>query len=332
MEKSNRLNISGVIKRMKLYVGIDVSKLVLDVYWKSSYQQFSNDKKGLKSLLTQLRKLKDSGHEIGLVTCEASGGYEKLLTMTLTQSNYPIHVAHANKVRAFAKAKGWLAKTDKIDSKVISLYSQVMGIVPDTYHLSKCQESIKELVKRREELCDTRSREKNRLDKVTNTKIKKSIKTHIKWLDKSINELTDELESLSDNTEVKRTFALLTSVPSIGIVTASYIVAYLPELGSLSNKEIAALVGVAPYARESGQAKGKRFIQGGRMRLRNRIFMSALSSLRWNPGLRAVYDRLVEKGKPGKVALTAIMRKLVIMLNSIIRRGEPWQLERPTEC
>lgn len=332
MEESNELNISGVSKRMKLYVGVDVSKLILDVYWENSYQQFSNDKKGLKLLLTQFRKLIDSGHEVALVTCEASGGYEKLLTMTLSQSKYPTHVAHANKVRAFAKAKGWLAKTDKIDAKVISIYSEVMGITPDIYQLSECKESIKELVKRREELCDTRSREKNRLDKVTNAKIKKSIKAHIKWLDKSINELTNELESLSDNSEVKKTFALLTSVPSIGVVTASYIVAYLPELGSLSNKKIAALVGVAPYARESGQAKGKRFIQGGRQRLRNSIFMSALSSLRWNSEFRAVYDRLVERGKPGKVALIAIMRKLVVMLNSIIRRGKPWLAEGPVVC
>ena len=119
---------------------------------------------------------------------------------------------------------------------------------------------------------------------------------------------------------------ILTSVPSIGIVTASYIIAYLPELGDLSKKEIAALVGVAPYARESGQAKGKRFIQGGRQRVRNAIFMSALSSLRFNPELRGVYDRLIERGKPAKVALTAIMRKLVVMLNSIMRRKEPWDV------
>lgn len=309
---------------MNYYVGIDVSKPLLDVYWNNHYQQVSNDAEGLKSLLTMLNDIEKSGHRVALVACEASGGYEQLLVKTLHRASYPIHVAHANKVRAFAKAKGWLAKTDKIDAEVISLYAQVMEVLPDSYELTQCQELIKEVVKRREELCDTRAREKNRLDKVSNPKIKKSIKAHIKWLDKSIDELTSELERLSEDSEVKYKMELLTSVPSIGLVTASYILAYLPELGALSNKEVSALVGVAPYARDSGSSKGKRFIQGGRQRVRNCIFMSALSSLRWNPQLRAAYDRLVARGKPAKLALTAIMRKLVIMLNSIMKRKTPW--------
>ncbi|NDC22441.1 IS110 family transposase [bacterium] len=330
MENTNELILTGVYPVMNYYVGIDVSKPLLDVYWNNEYHQISNDAEGLKSLLTLLAHSESTGNKIALVTCEASGGYERLLVKTLRNAAYPVHVAHANKVRAFAKAKGWLAKTDKIDAKVISLYAQVMEVLPAKYPLTECQELIKEVVKRREELCDTRAQEKNRLDKVSNPKIKKSIKAHIKWLDKSIDELSSELERLSEDTEVKNKIELLTSVPSIGVITASYIVAYLPELGSLSNKEIAALVGVAPYAHDSGLAKGKRFIQGGRQRVRNCIFMSALSSLRWNPQLRAVYDRLVARGKPAKLALTAIMRKLIIMLNSIMKRNTPWLKQEAT--
>jgi transposase len=324
----DKANITIIARRsvnMKYYIGIDIGKYQLDIQIGSQHLQFTNDKPGIKLLKKEFEKLLKQQDSIERIVCEASGGYEKSLVKELKKDNYPIYVAHPNYVRAFAKSKGWLAKTDKIDAKIISTYAEIMDLKPDNYTPSSTAETLKELVDRRHQLMGDKQRELNRLDKCSNPAIKKSLESHIKWLDKALGELEEAVKVLSDNDDLKANYELLMSVPAVGLTTASYLITYLPELGHLSHKEIASLVGVAPFNRDSGRTLGKRFIMGGRKRLRNILYMAALASTRWNPELKLFYNRLKSKGKPIKVALVAVIRKLIMLLNSIMKRRTPWQ-------
>jgi transposase len=258
-----------------------------------------------------------------LVICEASGGYEQPMAKALNQVGINVHIAHANKVRSFAKAKGYLAKTDKLDAKVIAEYGKIMELAPKE-PLTENTEKIRELLKRREQLLDDKMAEQRRIDKVSPS-IKKSIQRHIKWLEQEINNIDSELALSIKQDEVNSEFHdLYTSVPAIGELTAHYLIAYLPELGHLSHKKISALVGVAPFNRDSGKHSGKRYICGGRKSLRKILYMAAIASLRWNKDMKAFYKRLTDSGKPTKVAITAIIRKLLCALNSISKRRSIW--------
>lgn len=320
--------IARGIVNMNYYIGIDVGKYQLDIQIGDRHLQLTNDEIGIKLLNDELKQLLQNQNVIKLIVCEASGGYEKLVVKALRKRNYPLHVAHANHVRAFAKSKGWLAKTDKIDAKVISIYAQVMELTEDNFELTQHAEELKELIDRRSQLLADKQRELNRLDKCSNPKIKKSLESHIKWLEKALKELDKTIKVLSNSNELKNNYELLMSIPAIGFVTASYLIAYLPELGYLSHKEIAALVGVAPFNRDSGKMLGKRFIMGGRTRLRNILYMAAVASTRWNQDLKQFYERLRLKGKPVKVALIAVIRKLVTIINSVMKRKTIWQVNR----
>lgn len=315
--------------RMHYYIGIDVGKYQLDIQMGSEYFRVSNDLSGIKELTSKLEELLSKGAHSALLICEASGGYEKNVVNVLNTAGYCVHVAHANRVRAFAKSKGWLAKTDKIDAKTISDYGRVMQVKADTYHLSESAELVKELIGRRSQLLLDKQREQNRLDKCLNPAIKKSLESHIKWLEKALAKLNEELKNLSHSDALDKDYQLLMSIPSIDLMTASYLIAYLPELGNLSHKKIAALSGVAPFNRDSGRMAGKRFIVGGRKQLRNALYMAAVSSTRWNPDLKEFYLKLKSRGKPIKVALVAVIRKLLMQLNSVIKRQTPWQVKGP---
>lgn len=310
---------------MKHYVGIDVSKSKLDIYLNGKDISVENNLAGLSVLIEKLNEQINQQHDIGLVLCEASGGYEKLLIDTLQAEGFPVHLAHANKIRAFAKAKGLLAKTDKIDARVISEYGLVLLPMPDKKLLSVSAEILGELLKRREQLLDQRQGEKNRLDKERLPAVIESIKSHIKWLDDEIKRIDTQITEQQCEEDFKNQIDLLASVPGIGRLTASYLISFLPELGKINHKQIAALVGIAPFNRDSGTLRGKRFIQGGRAVIRKILYMAALASIRCRySDMRVFYQHLKSKGKPGKVAVVATMRKLLLVLNSVMSRQTPW--------
>ncbi len=309
---------------MEICIGIDISKAQLDADLQNKINQFPNNKQGIKKLIACLQEVKKIG-ELSCVIVEATGGYEKDLVSACHASDIPIHVAHANKVRAFAKSKGILAKTDNLDACVLSEYGTLMKVTPDTVLLSENAEKIRYLLWRREQLRNDMQREKNRLDKIKDVDIKDSVNSHIEWLVKEIKKIEKQLDNFSQKSDIKPQHDLLTSIPSIGGLVANYLIANLPELGLLNHKAIAALVGVAPYNRDSGGFRGKRFIQGGRRNLRRMLYMSAVSSVRCNADMKIFYTRLRNAGKPARVALIAVVRKLLTVINSVVTRQTPWQ-------
>jgi transposase len=310
---------------MQAYIGIDVSKHTLDIQMGAMHFQVEHTAKGLRVLVRAVKKFIREGNALGSVVCEASGGYEKDLILVMRKENLPVHLAHANKVRAFAKCKGYLAKTDKIDAKMIQEYAEAMKVQGDEHLLSAEQEQLGRLIKRREQLTKDLQRDKNHLEHCTDAAIKRSLKAHIRWLDKEIGNLETAIEKQPRTTEMQKTHVLLTSVPGVGNLTAWHLEAFLPELGRCPHKSLAALVGVAPFNHDSGKHKGKRFIEGGRALVRRALYMAALSAARCNQDLRAFYERLRSAGKPVKVALIAVLRKLLAILNSVIQRRSPWQ-------
>lgn len=211
-----------------------------------------------------------------------------------------------------------------MDAKVLSDYGRLLQPKADSILLNDTTEKIAELLKRREQLQADKKREHNRLDKKLSRDIECSIKRHIKWLDERITEIDNILTELKKTDEVKETHHLLTSIPAIGDISAYYLQAYLPELGKLSNKTLAALVGVAPFNNDSGKGCRKRFIQGGRSKLRQILYMAAITATRYNLDLRNFYLRLINQGKPTKIAIIAVIRKLITMANSVIKRQSPW--------
>jgi len=233
-------------------------------------------------------------------------------------------------VRSFAKSKGCLAKTDKIDAKIIREYGMVMITEPDKFNVSPEAEKLGDLLKRRAQLVEDKKREKIRLEKSSRVENKKSIKSHIQWIENEIKAIEKYLEQIRQSSkEIKNSVGLLSSVQGVGTLTASYLTAFLPELGHIPAKSIVALVGVAPFNRDSGKWKGKRFIQGGRKTIRDIIYMVAVVCARFNPDLKKFYLELRERGKAAKVALIAVARKLLMLLSSIMKRQTPWEEKAP---
>ena len=307
------------------YIGIDISKAKFDAHWNGQHYQVEQTEKAIIAFIKEITLLvKKANNNPLLFVCEASGGYECVLTRILRKNNLHYHVAHANKVKAFARSKGHLAKTDKLDAYIIAEYASLMKVIPDEENLSENKQKIADLIKRREQLVQDKKREQARLDKIVNKQILNSLKAHIKWLDKEIGKLEDELTELSKSQDINGDFTLLTSMPGVGPLIALYLIALLPELGKASHKEIAALVGVAPYSHDSGKHQGKRFIKGGRGAVRRLLYMGAIASIRYNPELGAFYQQLISRGKPVRVALIAVIRKMLCVLNSIMQRQSAW--------
>jgi transposase len=312
---------------MKLFVGVDVSKNNLDVYINGNNISVLNNQKGFEKIYSALQKEVKRGNEMGLILCEPTGGYEAKMVKFMQEINMPIHVAHANKIRSFAKAKGILAKTDRIDAGVIAQYGETMKPEPDKRLHTAEEEFLGELMKRREQLIGDKIRESNRLEKEQSSSVTKSIKSHIKWLEKEIGKTEKEVNKLRENKELNAKIELLKSVPAIGDVAAESLIAFLPELGLQDEKRIVALVGLAPFNRDSGQCRGKRCIQGGRANVRRLLYMSALCAVRYYREMKESYVRLRNKGKLPKVALIAVARKLLIVLNSVMSRKTNWVLK-----
>jgi transposase len=309
-----------------MFVGIDISKAKLDIAFHPSGEIFEvkNTPQGIADLITRLDLERPE-----LIVFEPSGGYELPLLLELSNASQPVALVHATRIKEFIKASGQRAKTDALDAMNIALFASVMRpeprALPETERLE-----LEFWVTRRSQIIGMLTMEKNRLA-LSYGSVKTSIAKHIAFLEDQQRQVETELETQINNSSVyKALSALLSSVPGVGVVTATTLVAMLPELGKLSRGEITALVGLAPFARESGTWKGKRFISGGRIGVRNVLYMSALSAKRYNPAIKAVFERLEKAGKPFKVCLVACMRKLLLMLNAIARTGEVFDASRWT--
>lgn len=303
----------------RVYVGIDISKERLDVcvlpY--SHNLNFINDPKGLDQLTEYLIK-----EPSPLIVMEATGGYEALIASTLLTHGLRAAIINPKRVRDFARALGRLAKTDSIDAYVLARFAQ--EIKPEIRSLPDEKERfIKELVNRRLQLIDVRTAEKNRLYRVVYPQVQKSIQLIIDTVNQQIREIETQLDSeIMGNPVLHEKDQLLQSVPGVGPNTSRMLLAALPELGKLSGKQIASLVGVAPFNRDSGKMRGRRMVFGGRTSVRNLLYMAALVASRHNKMIREFYVRLRNSGKKTKVAIVACIRKLIVILNAMLKKKQ----------
>jgi transposase len=304
-----------------IFVGIDVSKNWLDVavHEQGGVWRVSNDEAGMVSLVKRLKKLKPQ-----LIVLEPTGGFEMLVVAALSQAGLPVAVVNARRVRDFAKATGQFAKTDKLDARVLAHFAA--AVRPEVRSLrSEEEEQLTALLTRRRQVLEMLTVEKNRRVTVR-AKMRADLEVHIHWLSKHLKELDQEIEDFVKGSLLwKEKDTLLQSVPGVGPVTAATMLGMLPELGRLNRQAIAALVGVAPLNKDSGKKQGKRRIFGGRGDVRSVLYMAALSAKKHNPLIRTFYERLLRYGKQKKVALTACMRKLLVILNAMLRTHQPWR-------
>lgn len=307
----------------KIYVGIDISKDYLDVAVHSSENkwQYINDAAGIASLCKMLAKL-----DPALVVFEATGGYEMSLYLALDAARLPATPVNPRQIRDFAKSTGKLAKTDSLDARAIAHFGYAIRPaphpVPDTHELKIAQS-------RRLQLLEMVTAETNRL-KGAPPALKRRIETHIAWLKKELEDTDHELKDLISQDPIWREKdRLLQSMPGVGPTLSATLIAQLPELGSLDRRQIAALVGVAPLNRDSGKMRGQRTVWGGRTHVRSVLYMATLVATRFNPVIQSFYIRLCAAGKKKKVALTACMRKLITILNAMLRHHTIWS---PSAC
>lgn len=307
----------------KFHIGIDISKAQLDVYVLpcKAYYQFPNDEHGISTLLTLAHKT----YPDAFFAMEATGGYERLLTHTLATAELPACVINPRQVRDFAKSTGRLAKTDRVDAHMIALFAEKLQPEPNV-HFNESQEAIEALNVRRSQLIGLITCEKNHREHA-NGSVKLSVDRAIQWLEKEL-EAIDQLlsERIQTDPEMKAKCDLLCTAKGISIKTASALLATIPELGVLDAKQIASLAGVAPHNCDSGQSRGKRKIWGGRAAVRRALFMATLVATRYNPTIKAFYQRLCATGKPKMTAIVACMRKLLCILNAMIKHHQPWRL------
>ena len=307
------------------YIGIDVAKDYLDVCARlsgagSSGQAWrvANDPDGIDALLLRLTEL-----QVTLVVMEGTGGHEHAVAATLAAAGLAVAVVNPRQVRDFARATGELAKTDRLDAAVLALFAERVRPEPRALP-DAAQRALEALLSRRRQLISMLVAERNRLQ-LADAAIQKSLRKHVRWLEKELGAVEDEVARAVEASPVWRAKEdLLRSVPGVGRVLATTLLADLPELGQLNRKQIAKLVGVAPLARDSGRHRGQRIAWGGRAEVRSALYMSALACITHNAVIGAFYRRLVERGKPKKVALVAAMRKLLVMLNAMVRDGERW--------
>jgi transposase len=303
----------------KIYVGIDISKDRLDVAVHASDQcwQFANDDAGITSLCQLVTKLKPM-----LVAFEATGGYELPLFLALDTAGLPAAPANPRQIRAFARSMGKLAKTDAIDARIIAQFASANSELKPK-HIADTQE-LKEAVTRRTQLIQMVTAETNRL-RGTREARRIRIEAHIAWLRQEIDDIDHELrDGIKKDPVWREKDHLLQSTPGVGPTTSAALISQLPELGTLNRREIATLVGVAPLNHDSGKIHGRRNTWGGRERVRATLYMATLVATKYNAVIRNFYERLCAAGKSKKVALTACMRKLLTILNSMLKHHTPW--------
>jgi transposase len=301
------------------YIGIDVAKAKLDIRMAGKDRQIPNNPKGFAALRRSIQK----APVLPTVICEASGSYHQALVDYLHKHQIPVSVVNPRQVRDFARAKGLLAKTDKIDARVLVDYA--CAIKPSLTHpLPEYWQQLRDLVDRRENLKTMLVAEKNRLATAGRPQISKLIKQHIRQIQNQITQIEKMIKELSSNhPPLKERVDILTQTQGVGFITAACLLADMPELGQLNRSEVAGLSGTAPLNRDSGTIRGQRITWGGRSKARSALYMAALVASRYNPVLKAVYQKLIARGKRPKVALVALMRKLIIYLNSQLKSLEP---------
>lgn len=304
-----------------LYIGIDVSKANLDIdaYPRAHRTRFSNDETGRRQLVNELKNLQPK-----LVVLEATGGLESPIASELAIAGLAVAVINPRQARDFAKAIGVLAKTDQVDALVLARFAE--AIKPEVRALKDSEVmALDSVLTRRRQLVDMITAESNRYAQAPG-KIAKQIAKHLSWLNKRLKEADDDLDDAIRQSPLWQAKAhLMMSIPGVGRVTATTLLAALPELGQLSRREISALVGVCPFNRDSGGHRGRRVIWGGRASVRTVLYMAALAASRHNPMIKAFYQKLLAAGKMKKVALVACMRKLLVILNAMVKSNTPWR-------
>lgn len=302
------------------YVGVDVSKSILDVSVlpDKKAQRFSNDDIGVKKLVSFLNKIYPS-----LIVFESTGGLEMLAVSSLVEHQLPAVIMNPRQIRDYAKATGRLAKTDAIDAETIARFAR--DIRPEIRPLKDDQTKVlSALNARRKQIVDMLVAEKNRLHSAVKLN-RKSIEQHIRYLEKALDSINKDIDQMIKKSPTWRTNdEILQSFKGVGPVTSATLLCNLPELGELNRKQIASLVGVAPVNCDSGKYRGRRRIMGGRADVRRSLYMAAVASLRHNPSIKAFYDRLIDAGKPPKLALTACMRKILVILNAMMKNRSFW--------
>lgn len=303
------------MKQSVVYIGVDVAKAHLDVAWAQTVRRFSNERSGHAALI---RWIKPSTTPVQLI-CEASGGYEQALLESLAERELAVTLVQAVRVRQYARATGILAKTDKIDAKVLAAFGSAIKPQP-TPPLSVEQKRLRQYEAQRRHLSRILVAEENRLAQLSCAELRtlsrslmSKIKNQVETLDRRIGELIAQDQTLCEKAQK------LTAISGVGARTAALLLAQMPELGQLNRRQAAALAGLAPFNHDSGAIRGKRAIFGGRRALRTGLYMAALSAARFNPILSRFYQRLRAKGKPHKLALTAVMRKLLLALNHSLK-------------
>lgn len=308
------------------FAGVDVSKAHLDLGLDPDGRvgRFGNDEEGVAALVGRLLDFQPT-----LVVLEATGGLEMLLAASGRAAGLPLAVVNARQVRDFAKATGRLAKTDKLDAQVLAHFAK--AVRPDARPgKTGAEQELAELVARRRQLVEMRAREKTRLS-MAGPRQKDSVKEHIAWLDERVAQMDGDLAGRLRESDTWKTQAdLLQSAPGVGPVTVLTLLSLLPELGKLNRREIAALAGLAPFNRDSGFQRGQRMIWGGRAEVRSVLYMATLAATRGDNPIADFHRRLVEKGKPAKVALTAAMRKLLTILNAMMKQNKHWSCPQNT--
>jgi transposase len=310
----------------RVNAGIDVSKDGLDAAWGTESRHFANDAEDLEQLAIALQQ-----GGVDLVVLEATGGYEALAATTLQLKGLAVAVVNPRQARDFAKSMGVLAKTDRVDARVLRDFANVIAAHPQRGHYLRAlpheqRDHLEALVRRRRQLVAMRTAEAQRLT-LAHPAAKKSLAAVLKVIDKQLSALDREIDGHM-RTHFKDALRWLDTVKGVGQVTQSTLVASLPELGRLNRRAISALVGVAPLARDSGRTRGKRSTWGGRADVRAVLYMAALSAIRHNPVIGRFHQKLIAAGKPKKVAIVACMRKLLVILNAMLRDQQPWNAEK----
>lgn len=308
-------------KAVEIFVGIDISKAWLDmaIHEQAEVWRTDNEDAGISKLVERLKALKPKR-----IVVEPTGGFEILLVAELVHADLPVVVVNAKRIRDFARATGHFAKTDKLDARVLAHFAA--AICPPLRPVqTEQEEQLTALMTRRRQILDMLTIEKNRLVTVRGA-MQADLEAHIFWLSQRLHNLDQDITAFVQSSPIwKEKDALLQSVPGVGPVTSATLLGMLPELGQLNRQQIAALVGVAPVNKDSGRKQGKRRIYGGRADVRSVLYMAALAAKKFNPKIKAFYDLLLKRGKEKKVALTACMRKLLVILNAMVRTGQSWR-------
>jgi transposase len=306
-----------------MVAGIDVSKAQLDTAFGADGEVvgFANDEQGIARLLERLSSVRPA-----LVVMEASGGYETAAATAIAAASWRLAIVNPRQVRDFARATGRLAKTDRIDARMLSAFGK--AVEPQITQLpDEDAQALQGMLLRRQQLVAMRAQERQRLEHAQGP-MRKQIKKHIDWLDHEIDRLDIDITAgLRQSAAWRAKDDLLRSFKGVGPITSGTLLVALPELGSLGRRAIAALVGVAPLNWDSGKMRGKRSIHGGRARIRTLLYMATTSAIRCNPVIREFYQRLKSRGKPHKVAMVACMRKVLTILNAMVRESTPWTPE-----